>query len=85
MSITPQRFLGKGRPPSPSWPWNVRTSLVVLWGVCWMFFDSPRFNDELNLNDHTDVDVAFDLNAPLGPYDPLEFDAYLFQQGTGKQ
>lgn len=27
------------RPLNTTWPWNVRPSLVVLWGVCWMFFD----------------------------------------------
>lgn len=25
------------RPLSTTWPWNIRPSLVVLWGVCWMF------------------------------------------------
>lgn len=31
-----------GLPPlSTTWPWNdVRPSLVVLWGVCWMFYDN---------------------------------------------
>ena len=26
------------RPLSTTWPWNVRPSLLVLWGVCWMFY-----------------------------------------------
>lgn len=26
------------RPLSTTWPWNIRPSLVVLWGVCWMFY-----------------------------------------------
>ena len=26
------------RPLNTTWPWNVRPSLVVLWGVCWMFY-----------------------------------------------
>jgi hypothetical protein len=25
------------RPLSSTWPWNIKPSLVVLWGVCWMF------------------------------------------------
>ena len=25
------------RPLSTTWPWNIKPSLVVLWGVCWMF------------------------------------------------
>ena len=30
-----------GRHPlSTTWPWNIKPSLLVLWGVCWMFFDS---------------------------------------------
>ena len=30
-------------PLSTTWPWNVRPSLLVLWGVCWMFYygDGP--------------------------------------------
>lgn len=26
-------------PLSTTWPWNVKPSLVVLWGVCWMFYN----------------------------------------------
>ena len=26
------------RPLSTTWPWNIKPSLVVLWGVCWMFY-----------------------------------------------
>jgi hypothetical protein len=30
-----------GEPPlSTTMPWNIRPCLVVLWGVCWMFYDS---------------------------------------------
>jgi hypothetical protein len=29
-----------GEPPlSTTMPWNIRPCLVVLWGVCWMFYD----------------------------------------------
>lgn len=28
------------RPLSTTWPWNIKPSLVVLWGVCWMFYDN---------------------------------------------
>ena len=27
------------RPLHTAWPWNIKPSLVVLWGVCWMFYD----------------------------------------------
>lgn len=30
------------RPLSTTWPWNIRPSLVVLWGVCWMFVYPER-------------------------------------------
>ena len=32
------------RPLSTTWPWNVKPSLLVLWGVCWMFYGSPIYN-----------------------------------------
>lgn len=36
------------RPLSTTWPWNIKPSLVVLWGVCWMFYDnSTRSAQEL--------------------------------------
>ena len=40
----PRRPPGKRRPPSPCWPWNIRTSLIVLWGVCWMFYTPQPLN-----------------------------------------
>lgn len=33
------------RPLSTTWPWNIRPSLLVLWGVCWMFY-TPEQNSE---------------------------------------
>ncbi|KAL8646460.1 MAG: hypothetical protein Q9226_006848 [Calogaya cf. arnoldii] len=39
---------GGRRPLSTTWPWNIRPSLVVLWGVCWMFYDnSTRSKEQL--------------------------------------
>ena len=44
-------------PESTTWPWSLKPSLAVLWGVCWMFHgpDSldtpPRFDAEGNLVD----------------------------------
>ena len=32
------------RPLSTTWPWNIKPSLLVLWGVCWMFY-GPTGND----------------------------------------
>ena len=33
------------RPLSTTWPWNIKPSLLVLWGVCWMFY-GPSDNVE---------------------------------------
>ena len=27
-------------PLSTTWPWNIKPALLVLWGVCWMFYDN---------------------------------------------
>jgi hypothetical protein len=31
-------FSNNQRPVSTTWPWSIRPSLAVLWGVCWMFY-----------------------------------------------
>ena len=28
------------RPLNTTWPWNIKPALLVLWGVCWMFYDN---------------------------------------------
>jgi hypothetical protein len=33
-------FSNNQRPISTTWPWSIRPSLAVLWGVCWMFYPS---------------------------------------------
>lgn len=43
-SMSTQRFSNCGRrlrPSSPSMPWTIWPALVVLWGVCWMFWHRP--------------------------------------------
>lgn len=32
------------RPLSTTWPWNIKPSLLVLWGVCWMFYGPTGSN-----------------------------------------
>ncbi|KAF1982465.1 hypothetical protein K402DRAFT_195656 [Aulographum hederae CBS 113979] len=32
-------FKGNQRPVCTTWPWSIRPSLAILWGVCWMFYD----------------------------------------------
>lgn len=39
-------FAGEARPLSSSFPWTIKPSLAVLWGVCWMFYDNNP--DELD-------------------------------------
>ena len=39
-------FPGRLRPPCTTMPWTVWPSLMVLWGVCWMFYwPSPSEDD----------------------------------------
>lgn len=38
-------FAEKPRPLSTSFPWTIKPSLAVLWGVCWMFYDRD-FSDQ---------------------------------------
>ena len=40
------------RPLSTTWPWNIRPSLVILWGVCWMFY--PQVQDSTQNNGQGD-------------------------------
>lgn len=50
------------RPLSTTWPWNIRPSLVILWGVCWMFYN--------NVSPHVEESEGFwetqgpELSAP---------------------
>jgi hypothetical protein len=34
-------FQNRQRPKCTTMPWNIWPSLVVLWGVCWMFVNTP--------------------------------------------
>ncbi|OAL44676.1 hypothetical protein IQ07DRAFT_648893 [Pyrenochaeta sp. DS3sAY3a] len=66
-------------------PWNIRPALLVLWGVCWMFYYGPNASQpeqqyvlkDYVLEDTTIFDDGFDSNfdpswAPLiGSSDPL--------------
>ena len=45
-------------PLSTTWPWSIRPSLAVIWGVCWMFYDS---HDGQPLPDP----LLFDLNGNM--------------------
>jgi hypothetical protein len=49
-------FPNRRRPPCTTMPWNIWPALVVLWGVCWMFYNSSStpFADE----SHTEFSVG---------------------------
>lgn len=46
------------RPLSTTWPWAIKPSLAVLWGVCWMFFASINWDTEDSLIDLGYVQVS---------------------------
>ena len=46
-----------GRHPlSTTWPWSIRPSLAVLWGVCWMFY--TYYDSQGNMRDHNNNIIA---------------------------
>lgn len=50
-------------PLSTTWPWSIKPSLAVLWGVCWMFYDRLNsapllFDKEGNMvNENGDIEL----------------------------
>jgi hypothetical protein len=56
-------FSSSRRPLSTTWPWSIRPSLAVLWGVCWMFYP-PRGGDQgekrMSWQEVLDTQAAFD-------------------------
>ena len=67
---------GGQRPLSTTWPWNIRPSLVVLWGVCWMFYPRPS-----NTNNNVDEE-----DAQIPSQNILANDAFweIFPQTSGE-
>lgn len=52
------------RPPCTTMPWNIWPSLMVLWGVCWMFYTPLSDWDWENVQDHlNDHDLDFNLDC----------------------
>lgn len=62
-------FPGRIRPPCTTMPWTIWPALVVLWGVCWMFYDSVNNHHQTSLIDHIDP-VWFDTDYAVAnwPY-----------------
>jgi len=44
-------FMNRRRPKCTTMPWEIWPSLVVLWGVCWMFYP-PAFYQNGNQRQH---------------------------------
>ncbi|KAL9599576.1 MAG: hypothetical protein Q9219_003732 [cf. Caloplaca sp. 3 TL-2023] len=55
------------RPLSTTWPWNIRPSLVVLWGVCWMFYDNNTRSAQELRQQLEDEEVASSVWARPAP------------------
>lgn len=51
-------FPNARHPLSTRWPWSIRPSLAVLWGVCWMYYDRE-------VHSSSDLDFAFDCQGNL--------------------
>ena len=55
------------RPLSTTWPWSIKPSLAVIWGVCWMFYGNEDGNanripqNMLGENQLYDIDEVFGL------------------------
>jgi hypothetical protein len=54
-SLLPNRH----RPPCSTMPWDILPALVVLWGVCWMFYPSPHKSqsDQYNARPYTPTQI----------------------------
>lgn len=59
-----------GQPPlNTTWPWNVKPSLVVLWGVCWMFYNPPNVSNSWT-TPHREEQLRHAENVRIGPSQP---------------
>jgi hypothetical protein len=66
-------FAEKPHPLSTSFPWTIKPSLAVLWGVCWMFYDRESNQPDARAGDrvrrdrvlqHIDFRSTVQWNAP---------------------
>ena len=55
------------RPLSTTWPWNIKPSLLVLWGVCWMFY-GPSDNKENRTTRNPRGAAPLSEDIRTGPY-----------------
>lgn len=47
------------RPPCTTMPWTIWPALVVLWGVCWMFYEPFSFDWDAGQFDHENSSSQF--------------------------
>jgi hypothetical protein len=70
---------GGKRPLNSTWPWaDVKPSLLVLWGVCWMFVVAPMLNIPRNSQQGRNPNQRQDHRSPL-QRSPSDY--YLTQAG----
>lgn len=62
------KFPNRLRPPCTTMPWTIWPALMVLWGVCWMFYE------ELNWNwgDQGDLPMASNTTGPFDDVDSID-------------
>lgn len=64
-------FAEKPRPLSSSFPWTIKPSLAVLWGVCWMFYDRDSSEHDGRSDGRVRTDrVLQQLDFPSVQWDP---------------
>lgn len=58
-------------PLSTTWPWGIRPSLAVIWGVCWMFY--YFFDEEGNMRTLLTGNIVLLANEVYEGLDPGKF------------
>jgi len=74
-------FPSRLRPLCTTMPWTIWPALVVLWGVCWMFFDEPSCNS----GDQSEHPTTGSTTGPFEDVDYIDssqgnYPLYLFIQ-----
>ncbi|CAI6340882.1 unnamed protein product [Periconia digitata] len=69
-------FSDKPRPLS-TFPWTIKPSLAVLWGVCWMFYNPPNSRQSAQRRDFCVSRDAVLSNVQLKNWDRSDADTYV--------
>jgi len=77
-------FPNRRRPPCSTMPWMIRPSLVVLWGVCWMFYGSPSQSAPCMVASYTRMVQEVTLTSFKQLRSPLQHFAILISQANMK-